>query len=111
MLGQSRVGLFLLQLSSKVQDLMHNDQQVVTAPLRVSCDKLSHDLIYLFYDIHSEELLKLDFSRSDDSADDLQRSSVEFGMANLEILEQDLNEAQLLENEHEGWISLYNYRE
>ena len=90
---------------------MHNNQQMVTAPLRVSCDKLCHDLINLFNDVHSEELFQLNFSRRDYSADNLQRSSVEFGMANLEILEQDLNEAQLLENEHEGWISLYNYRE
>ena len=94
-----------------MQYLMHNDQQVITAPLRVSCDKLCHDLINLFNDVHSEELFQLNFSRRDYSADNLQRSSVEFGMANLEILEQDLNEAQLLKNEYEGWISFYNYRE
>ena len=91
-----------------MQDLVHDHKEVVAAPLGIACNKLSHDRINLLYDVHSQQLLKFNFTRCNYSSDDLKRSRVELSMADLEILEQDLDEPKLLQDENESRVALNN---
>ena len=52
-----RVSLFLLEFSCKMQDLMHDDEEVITTPLGVAHNKLGHDRIDLLNNVHSKQLL------------------------------------------------------
>ena len=54
LLRNRRVSLLLLELSCQVQDLVHDDKEVIAAPFRIADHKLGHDCIDLFNDIHSE---------------------------------------------------------
>lgn len=91
-----------------MQDLVHDHKKVIAAPFRIACYKLSHDRINLLYDVHSQQLLKFNFTRCNDSSDDLKRGRVELSMTDLEILKQDLDEPELLEDENESRVAL-NY--
>lgn len=76
-----------------MQDLMHDYEQVVTAPLRVGRHKLCHYLIDLFYDVHSQQFFKFNFTWCNDRSDNLQCGGIELSMTNLEVLKEDLDEA------------------
>ena len=93
-----------------MQDLVHDHKEVVAAPLGIARNKLSHDRINLLYDVHSQQLLEFNFTRCNYSSDDLKRSRVELSMADLEILEQDLDEPKLLQDENESRVALNNHR-
>ena len=92
-----------------MQDLVHDDQEVVAAPLGVGHHELGHYRVDLVDDVHLQKLLELDLARGDDRADDLQGGRIELGVANLKVLEQDLDQAQFLEDEHESGVALNNH--
>lgn len=108
MLGHSRIRLFLFEFGGEVQNLVHDDEQVVTAPLGVGGYKLCHDGINLLNYVHAEKLLELDLTRCHNSANDLQCCGIELVMADLEVIEEDLDQTELLQNEHECRVTL-NY--
>ena len=85
---------------------MHDDEQVVAAPLRVAGYKLCHDGIDLLNYVHAEKLFKLDLTRCHDGANDLQRRCIKLVMADLEVIEEDLDQTELLQDEHECWVAL-----
>ena len=72
---------------------MHYDQQVVTAPLWIARHKLCHNLIDLLDNVHPEQFLEFYLTRRHNGPDDLQRSCIELGMTDLEVLEEDLDQA------------------
>lgn len=90
---------------------MHDDEEVVTAPLWIGCHKLRHDGVYLLDNIHAEKFFQFNLPGCNDGADDLQGCSVKLDVAHLEILEQYLNKAELFEDENECGVTLHNYRE
>ena len=85
---------------------MHDDEQVVAAPLRVAGYKLCHDGIDLLNYVHSEKLFKLNLTRCHDGANDFQRRRIELVMADLEVIEEDLDQTELLQDEHECRVTL-----
>lgn len=56
------VGLFFLELSSQMQNLVHDDEQVVAAPLAIVFDDVSHDAIDLGDHLHLDEFVDLDLT-------------------------------------------------
>ena len=70
-----------------MQDLVHNDQQMVTAPLGISRHEFCHYRINFLNNVHLEELFKLDLARSYNGSDNFECRSIEFGMANLKVFE------------------------
>ena len=107
-MGHSRIRLFLFEFGGEVQNLVHDDEQVVAAPLRVAGYKLCHDGIDLLNYVHAEKLFKLNLTRCHDGANDLQRRCIELVMADLEVIEEDLDQTELLQDEHECRVAL-NY--
>jgi len=87
LLWDGRVGSLLFEFSGKVQDFMHNDEEVVAAPLRVTRDELSHNCIDLLDDVHAQQFFKFDLARSHDRSDNLECGGVELVVAYLEVLE------------------------
>lgn len=90
---------------------MHDDEEMVAAPLRVTVHELCHNRVNLFDNVHLEELFKLDLTRGHDRTDDLQGRSIEFVMSHLEVLKEDLNESKLFQDQNKGCIPLHNNRE
>jgi len=94
-----------------MQDLMHDDEKVITAPFGVGRHKLSHNGVYFFNDLHPKQFFQFDLSWGYNSSDYFECGCVKLRVANLEVLKQDLDQAEFLQNENKGWISLDNDRE
>ena len=94
-----------------MEDLMHDDKQVVTTPLWISGDELIHDTVDLLNDLHLKELLKAYISWGYDGSDDLEGRCVELRVTHLEVLKEHLNKPKLLQDHHKGLVSLDNNRE
>jgi len=52
LLRDGRVSFLFLEFGGQMEDLVHNDEEVVAAPLRVAGHELRHDGIDLFNDVH-----------------------------------------------------------
>jgi len=65
---------------------------MISAPFLIIVHHILKDTIHLFNDVHLDHLHQLNFTRLDDSSDDLNCESIEFRMINLKVLEKDLNE-------------------
>jgi len=80
---------------------------MITTPLWIGGDEFSHNCIDFLDDIHLEKFFKLDLSGCDDGANNFKCGRIEFCMANLEVLKQDLDKAKLFKNENKGGVPLY----
>ena len=89
-----------------MQYLVHDDEQVVTAPLRVGRHELCHDLVNLLDNVHPQQFLKFDLARGYDCPNDLKSGGVELSMTDLKVLKEDLDKAELFENKHESGVTL-----
>ena len=66
---------------------MHDNKQVITAPLGITHHKFSHNRIDFLNDVHSEQLFKFYLTRCDNRSDDFESCGVKFSVANLEVFE------------------------
>lgn len=69
-----------------MQDLIHNDKQVVTTPFTVVFDNINHDPIDLVDHLHLDKFIDFDFSRCHDCSDNLDCGCVELGMTDLKVV-------------------------
>lgn len=76
------------KFGGQVEYLVHDDEEVVGAPLLVVGDHIGHDSVDLLDDIHLEQLFKFDLPRGYNCADYLHRECVELLMSDSKVLEQ-----------------------
>lgn len=83
---------------------------MVCAPFLVALHYVLKDAIHTFDDAELNHVRQVDFARLDDSSNYLDGEGVEFGVVDLEVLEQDLDQLQLVEDDDERTVPLDNDR-
>ena len=91
-----------------MQNFIHDDQKVVAAPLSVVLDDVGHDAVDLVDDLHFDQFIDFNLSRSNDRSNNLDRRSIELGMSDLKVLEQHRHKLQLPQNHNERLVPLNN---